>query len=58
MHNKMEQKEKMIQAAVRSGLNHREYLSPRVRNIRLSMENIICAIPVPGGNEDIGYDEW
>jgi hypothetical protein len=54
----MEQKETMIQAAVRSGLNHREYLSPKVRNIRLSMENVICASPVPGGNEDIGYDEW
>lgn len=35
------------------------YTSPKVREIPLSMENAVCGSPIPGGNEDIGYDdEW
>lgn len=35
------------------------YLPPKVREIPLSMENAVCGSPIPGGNEDIGYDdEW
>jgi hypothetical protein len=58
MHDRMEKLEKRIQTAVRSGLDRPEYLSPSIRFVRLSMDNVICGSPVPGGNEDIGYDEW
>jgi hypothetical protein len=34
------------------------YISPTVRVIPLIMENAICESPVPGGNEDIGYEDW
>lgn len=35
------------------------YCPPKVREIPLSMENALCGSPIPGGNEDIGYDdEW
>ena len=35
------------------------YYPPTVRIIPLSMENAVCGSPIPGGNEDIGYDdEW
>ena len=35
------------------------YCTPKVREIPLSMENALCGSPIPGGNEDIGYDdEW
>ncbi len=54
----MEKHEKRIQTVVRDGLNRPEYLSPSVRFVRLSMDNVICASPLPGGNEDIGYDDW
>lgn len=37
----------------------KKYFPPKVREIPLSMENAICGSPLPGGNEDIGYDdEW
>ena len=37
----------------------KKYLPPKVREIPLSMENAVCGSPIPGGNEDIGYDdEW
>ena len=35
-----------------------EYLSPVLRVIPVSIENAICESPVPGGNEDIGYEDW
>lgn len=35
-----------------------EYLSPALRVIPLICENAICESPVPGGNEDIGYEDW
>ena len=34
------------------------YSRPVVRIIPLVMENALCGSPVPGGNEDIGYDDW
>ena len=34
------------------------YQAPTVRVQQLHMENAICDSPVPGGNEDIGYEEW
>ena len=34
------------------------YIPPTVRVIPLTMENAICDSPVPGGNEDIGYEDW
>jgi hypothetical protein len=36
----------------------RSYTPPIVRVIPFSMENAICESPVPGGNEDIGYEDW
>ena len=35
-----------------------EYLSPVLRVIPVRIENAICESPVPGGNEDIGYEDW
>lgn len=35
-----------------------EYQSPALRIIPLIPESVICGSPIPGGNEDIGYDEW
>ncbi len=35
-----------------------DYLPPKVREIPLSMENAVCGSPLPGGNEDIGYEDW
>lgn len=34
------------------------YSSPIVRVIPLTMEKALCGSPLPGGNEDIGYDDW
>ena len=36
----------------------KEYVSPAVRMIVLSMDNVICGSPMQGGNEDVGYDDW
>ena len=36
----------------------REYVSPWVRVIPFHLEHAICDSPVPGGNEDIGYEDW
>jgi hypothetical protein len=35
-----------------------EYLTPSLRLIVFNLENAVCGSPLPGGNEDIGYDEW
>lgn len=35
-----------------------EYRSPALRVVPLNVENAICGSPLPGGNEDIGYDDW
>ena len=34
------------------------YDSPMVCVIPVSIGNALCESPVPGGNEDVGYDEW
>lgn len=35
------------------------YSSPTARVIPLIPEHAVCGSPLPGGNEDIGYDdEW
>ena len=35
------------------------YKTPRVRIIPLLTEKAFCGSSVPGGNEDVGYDdEW
>ena len=34
------------------------YSTPSVRLIPLRMEHAICDSVVPGGNEDIGYEDW
>ena len=34
------------------------YQAPALRIIPLIPENAICESPVPGGNEDIGYEDW
>ena len=34
------------------------YVAPQVRIVPLSMENAICGSALPGGNEDIGYEDW
>ena len=35
-----------------------EYLIPCSRLIDMNLENVLCGSPIPGGNEDIGYDKW
>ena len=35
-----------------------EYQSPSLRIIPMSLENAICDSTIPGGNEDIGYEDW
>ena len=35
-----------------------EYQSPSLRIIPLIPENAICDSTIPGGNEDIGYEDW
>ncbi|MBQ6761341.1 MAG: hypothetical protein IJP49_01160 [Bacteroidales bacterium] len=35
-----------------------EYVSPGLRIIPLICEHAICESPIPGGNEDIGYEDW
>ena len=35
------------------------YQTPSLRLIEMNLDNAICGSPIPGGNEDIGYDdEW
>ena len=41
-----------------TNLTLREYVSPSVRVIPFHPEHAICDSPVPGGNEDIGYEDW
>ena len=35
-----------------------EYQTPALRIIPLNVENAICDSTIPGGNEDIGYEDW
>ena len=34
------------------------YTAPIVRVIPFTMENALCGSPLPGGNEDIDYEDW
>lgn len=36
----------------------KEYQPPVIRLILVVNENALCGSPVPGGNEDIGYEDW
>ena len=41
--------------------NHKdikEYLSPAVRTVLMTLESVLCGSPQAGGLEDIGYDDW
>jgi len=35
-----------------------EYQAPALRIIPVHVENAICDSMIPGGNEDIGYEDW
>ena len=35
-----------------------DYQSPNLRIIPINVENAICDSSIPGGNEDIGYEDW
>ena len=37
---------------------HLEYLQPRAEEYVFVPENVVCESPLPGGNEDIGYETW
>ena len=42
-----------------SGKPVKDYQSPSLRLIEMNLEGNLCTSPIPGGNEDIGYDdEW
>ena len=34
------------------------YQTPSLRLIEMNLEDNLCGSSVPGGNEDIGYDDW
>ena len=36
----------------------KEYQPPVIRWIPLVLENALCGSPLPGGNEDIDYEDW
>ena len=36
----------------------KEYMFPALRIIPIISENAICDSTIPGGNEDIGYEDW
>ena len=35
-----------------------EYQSPALRIIPILTENALCDSTLPGGNEDVGYEDW
>jgi hypothetical protein len=41
-----------------SEMLRREYQSPALRIIPMSLENAVCDSTIPGGNEDVGYEDW
>ena len=36
----------------------KQYVPPKNRIVALEEDRVICGSPLPGGNEDIGYDDW
>ena len=41
-----------------SGESRKDYQIPSLRIIDMNLENAICDSTIPGGNEDIGYEDW
>jgi hypothetical protein len=53
----------LLMSIIRFNMNTTEnlrqaYQSPALRVIPVKMGSAICGSPVPGGNEDIGYEDW
>ena len=38
--------------------SRQEYQSPALRIIPIFSEHAICDSTIPGGNEDVGYEDW
>lgn len=38
--------------------SRKDYQIPALRIIETNLENVICDSTIPGGNEDIGYEDW
>ena len=38
--------------------SRKDYQIPALRIIETDLENVICDSTIPGGNEDIGYEDW
>ena len=36
----------------------KDYQAPSFRLIEMKLETSVCSDPLPGGNEDIGYEDW
>ena len=36
----------------------KDYQAPCLRLIEMNIEENLCDSSVPGGNEDIGYEDW
>ena len=41
-----------------SGESRKDYQIPSFRIIDMNQDNAICDSTIPGGNEDIGYEDW
>jgi hypothetical protein len=41
-----------------SGNLREVYQSPALRVVPVQVGNAICGSPLPGGSEDIGYEDW
>lgn len=39
-------------------MERHQYKTPVIHVIPVMQENALCGSPVPGGNEDVGYDDW
>ena len=41
-----------------SSESSKSYQVPSLRFIEMDLENAICGSTIPGGNEDVGYEDW
>ena len=41
-----------------SNESRQDYQTPSIRLIEMNLENALCGSPLPGGNEDIDYEDW
>lgn len=41
-----------------SGNLREVYQAPALRVVPVQVGNAICGSPLPGGSEDIGYEDW